>query len=88
MSSVDKEVHLDKPRERDGYEAGELYKGIIKKGAKFIYEDYIIKLIYTDNESFRKVYDKLEQVDYLNLSITIEEIIQNITLIAVKKRFI
>lgn len=82
-------VNLNHLSRLDSYEPTnqELSKDIIQQDFDdFVYEDYIIELIYPNHTSFREIYDELAEVNLVDLPELIKKIVNELVRIANKRK--
>lgn len=82
-------VNLSHLRGLDSYEPTnqELSKETIQQDFDdFVYEDYIIELIYPNHISFREIYNELSEVDFVDLPKLIKRIVNESVRIADKRK--
>lgn len=78
-SSKYAETNQDKLFKRDSYEPSLISEEILKSEDDFIYEDYIINLISSENKNFKNVYNELKNVEYIDLPMAVEQVANKLT---------
>ena len=63
-----------------------LFREIVKLGDNFVYEDYLIKMIYSSDKEFKKLYNKVNDVNFLSLPVLIEEISEELIRLCDERR--